>query len=308
VKTIFILTSSYDLTTDFIINKYRDLIPLFRFNLDRYEQYKVSVRNDIITISDSQNRKCYFDENTTILFRKPSLPNYELDQPVLEFCHKEIYSQLEGIIESHEGIIVDKPCKLRRANNKVLQLKLAQKVGLNVPESFITNNCSDILSNKDRLDFIIKPISIGKIVQKETSQFIQTELLDASDTLANLSYCPSYFQEYKAKDYELRITIVGDRLFPVRIDSPNNVDWRKTKKNKYSCTTIPDEITNKALMLMKELGLKFGAFDFIVNNGKYFFLEINPNGQWLWLEQKLSLNISDSLINDLLQRESCNAC
>lgn len=81
----------------------------------------------------------------------------------------------------------------------------------------------------------------------------------------------------------------------------NDVDWRiDQSNNKYELIDIPKEIKEKCLKMMDIMNLKFGAFDFIVDrNENYIFLEVNPNGQWLWLEKLLGLEISNKIINYL---------
>jgi D-alanine-D-alanine ligase-like ATP-grasp enzyme len=47
---------------------------------------------------------------------------------------------------------------------------------------------------------------------------------------------------------------------------------------------------------MAELNLEYGALDFVLTpDGRFVFLEINPNGQWLWLDDMLSLGITTAV-------------
>lgn len=297
MKKIFIVSSSFDLTCDYMINRYSASIEFFRFNLDKYDRYTVNINNRSQHISDSHGRSCSFDESTSIWFRKPTLPNFDMPKEDLEFAHKEIFTQIEGLLEGHEGAVIEKPCKLRRANNKILQMKLATQIGFIMPESHISNDRIPVLERAKIRKQIIKPISIGKILGANNTTFLQTELLDVDDDVKNLCFCPSYFQDYIRKDYEIRLTVVGEEFFGVKIESKNSIDWRKDPNNDLSLIDVPNDIKDKCLMMMNVLDIKFGAFDFIVSDGSYYFLEVNPNGQWLWLEQKLRLNISKSLIN-----------
>ena len=78
------------------------------------------------------------------------------------------------------------------------------------------------------------------------------------------------------------------------------IDWRK-KKIPFQPYLLPNEISEKCLALTQKLNLSFGAIDIIRNkNGEYIFLEINPNGQWAWLETEAGLKISDEIINFLV--------
>lgn len=229
------------------------------------------------------------------------MPIYEFEKEYIEYSYKEIYSQVEGIVESHIATVIEKPSKLRLANNKIYQIQLAKNIGFKTPQSLITNDREVVLKYSKRTRWIIKPISAGAIKRKNDTVFLQTELLKENDELHDLSYCPSYFQEYIAKDYEVRLTVVGNKFYSVRIDSPNQIDWRKSTKNRYSLIAIPVDIKEMCNALMNKLDLTFGAFDFIVKNNDYYFLEVNPNGQWQWLEQILKLDISKSILSELLK-------
>ncbi|HFL3259433.1 TPA: hypothetical protein ACG3I5_003099 [Clostridioides difficile] len=188
---------------------------------------------------------------------------------------------------------------LRQSENKVYQAKIAKKVGFEFANSSIgtsVDNINDVISSGG----IIKPLTTGKIVNGQKCELIQTSRIDTYIE-EDISLTPIYVQEYVEKYYELRITIVDDKIYPVRIDAYNIVDWRVNQEyNKYSLVDIPKNIENKCLEMLKILNLKFGAFDFIVNKKEEFiFLEVNPNGQWLWLEEILDLNISQEIVRYL---------
>lgn len=102
------------------------------------------------------------------------------------------------------------------------------------------------------------------------------------------------------KDYEVRLTIVHDECYGVKIESSNSVDWRKKNATiRYSRIKVPENIEKKCIKMMEMLNIHFAAFDFIVNDQEYIFLELNANGQWQWLEEKLNLGISDKIIEYL---------
>jgi ATP-dependent Clp protease ATP-binding subunit ClpC len=93
------------------------------------------------------------------------------------------------------------------------------------------------------------------------------------------------------------------RFQQVLVEEPTleetKIDWRK-RKIPFQPYLLPNEISEKCLALTKKLNLSFGAIDIIRNkSGEYIFLEINPNGQWAWLETEAGLKISDEIINFL---------
>jgi len=301
VKQILVITSSYDLTVDYIISKF-EALNFFRLNTDRLDEYQISFYNSRWEIIDSF-KSITNNDVKAIYYRKPVLPHLDQFNPQYHnYMHKEILTLIEGVIEQFEGNCLSKPSILKRADNKIVQLQLAEKIGLQMPLSLITNsNHSAKIFCTDKKT-IVKPISVGKLLYENKVGIIQTNYVDPSFGFKGLELAPSYFQEYVDKDYELRVTVVHDQFFPVRIETTEKVDWRKAKKGniQYFKDILPDNIKSLCLQMMRLLSLKYAAFDFIVSKGQYVFLELNANGQWAWLEQELNLSISDSIIRYLV--------
>jgi glutathione synthase/RimK-type ligase-like ATP-grasp enzyme len=303
---ILVITSSYDLTVDYVIKKFPAL-SFFRLNTDNMNLYDICISNDPFSWDIKIGKESIkLSQTEAIYYRKPSLPSLVNFSPEYHsMISKELFSFIDGLVESFNGRCLSKPSILRRADNKILQLKLAEKVGFSLPKSCITNSSSKarfFLKNHTKL-YIIKPLFVGKVTYKDGIGIIQTNLVDRSKKMNELCMAPSYFQEYCSKDYELRVTVIGQHFYSVRIDACNKIDWRKSPdKINYSVHKLPVSVKKKCLYFLDMLALNFGAFDFIVKDGKYYFLEVNANGQWGWLEEKLNLPISKSIINFLLGR------
>lgn len=125
--------------------------------------------------------------------------------------------------------------------------------------------------------------------------------------LGRLKNCPVILQPYIEKLFELRITVVGEKVFPCAIHSQNSQrtleDWRRydLSNTPHKIYPLPPNIEGLCVNLVKALELKFGCIDMIVTPDKeYIFLEINPNGQWLWIEQLTGLPISQTLAELLI--------
>jgi glutathione synthase/RimK-type ligase-like ATP-grasp enzyme len=130
-----------------------------------------------------------------------------------------------------------------------------------------------------------------------------------AERLADVRYAPSLFQPYIPKETEIRVTIVGSRVFAVELRSQEVLeakdDWRRvdSKQIKHVPHYLPTELEQKCVELVEALDLSFGAIDLILTpSNEYVFLEINPNGQWAWIQQMCpEINIRDALI-DLLEK------
>ena len=299
-KNVLIITSTIDGTIDYIIKKYNLFANFYRLNVDLLEHYSISINNSYGWIIEHCNWILCENECHSIYYRKPLLPslnNYE--QKYREMIKKDIISLINGVVDSFEGKVITKPSILRMCENKVFQLQYAKKHEIKIPFSFIgTNNEEASVFNGYKS--IIKPLTTGKIYYENSCDIFQTNLF--SKLCADISLTPIYLQEYVEKDFEVRLTIVNDAFFPVKILSDNNIDWRTHgAQNIYSLISLPEEIKIQCKNMLKDFGLIFGAFDFIVNlSGDWIFLEVNPNGQWQWLENELCLNISEEIVNYLI--------
>lgn len=293
------VTASNDLTCDYLISGFPKSI-FFRLNVDLFSTYEINVTANGFSIANAFDA---IDSKTckAIYYRKPAPENLygSLEQKYHNFAHKEAYSLVEGIVESFDGRCLSKPSIMRRANNKVVQLILAKQIGFKIPASTITNSNSSI-EKKSYTTGIVKPLSIGTVMHDGIKEFVQTNIVDESIDKAALKYAPAYFQEYIEKDFELRATFVGKNSYTVRIDSQNKIDWRKRNNEiKYSIGHLPDELYDLCLTFMDALNIDFGCFDFMVKNGEYYFLEMNANGQWAWLEKVLGNEISKGIMGYL---------
>lgn len=122
------------------------------------------------------------------------------------------------------------------------------------------------------------------------------------DIHEDISLTPVYLQNYISKQFEVRITIVERQAYPIRIDTKDPVDWRADYQNhKYTKISCPNNVIENCYQMMDAFNLMFGAFDFIVTpEDEWVFLKVNPNGQWLWLERSLGLNISQKIVEYLI--------
>ena len=293
-KNILLITSSIDKTADYIITYYPEC-SFFRFNTDHLSDYRVSISNNSWQLSHGAFNLTS-EETHSIYYRKPVFPALiGYDASSVHLIQRDIISLINGIADSFDGLVLTRPSILRKAENKVFQLLTAASCGMTVPESYIgTDNSFFTPFSHNRS--IIKPISTAKIKTSHGYDLFQTEYFEIAPD--DISVTPVYLQNYIEKQFEARVTIVGNNIFPVRIDCKNKLDWRQDyASHRYQTISLPPSIEESCKEMMKRYNLIFGAFDFIITpDEKWIFLEVNPNGQWLWLEQALSLPISNKII------------
>lgn len=280
---------------DYIISKFHDS-HFYRVNVDMLNYYNIIIKNYGWEIKSTE-WEISSKTIDSIYYRKPRLPDlFEYEEQYINMIQKDVIALIEGMVNSFEKYVLSKPHILHCCENKVYQLQQAQKVGFLVPNSTITNDlvfAQSFLTESN----IIKPLTTGKIIYNDNIEFFQTNLIKEIEQ--DISLTPIYLQNYVTKKFEVRATFVSKKVFGVKIISSNHIDWRDENAiNNYEPITLPQAIYDKCIKLMNIFKIDFGAFDFIVDdNDDWVFLEVNPNGQWLWLENELNLNISQQIIN-----------
>lgn len=189
-----------------------------------------------------------------------------------------------------------------RARSKLLQMRIARAVECATPRTYIGNDPKTVRS-------FVASCTQGAIAKSLTwyfdasGRFSFTKMItqDMLRSDAAIACSPLIYQEYIAKNFELRVTCVEQKIFAAKIFSQERhnavVDWRRDQfKVKQEAFVLPKDVERKVLSILHALDLRFGAFDFIVTpEGDYVFLEVNSSGNWLWLENSLELPVSQAI-------------
>jgi len=301
---ILIITHKEDYTSDFLIDKLNNKgIKYKRLNCEDIDKINYSIDNNLeFTFDNEYSFK-------SVWFRRTKLPlieNAKFSERV--YLQDEYEILLKNLFSVIDAKWLSEPNSIYRAENKLLQLKLAREIGFNIPKTLVTNSKVELKTfyAKNNQDIIIKPLGISRVIQDDSMTFLFTNHLKKEhiDSIEEFDLTPCLFQNRIEKDLELRITVVGENVFSAGVDSQSNIetqlDWRKSQLQFFKCK-IPTDIENKCIEIVKRLNLRFGAIDIIKDvNGNYIFLEINPNGQWAWIENQAQLPISDAIINELI--------
>lgn len=177
--------------------------------------------------------------------------------------------------------------------NKLLVLHAAREVGLLTPAFRISNSKAALKTAISDTPSITKPITDGLYLfdheQTTTGYFSYTEALAAwdLDQLPN-RISPSLVQEQILKRMELRVFFLEGRCYAMAIfsqrDEQTRVDFRRynyMKPNRSVPYRLPPDLESKIVRLFAILQLNTGSADFIVDQqGRFFFLEVNPVGQF----------------------------
>lgn len=310
---ILIVTSRSDYTADYLVLRLNELqVPYVRFNTEDFPFDALS------SLGSSQEsiylkkaaRRVDLREIESVWYRRPEGPAFptDFDYEARDFVNHECREFLLGMWRSLTCIWVNQPDKIRLSENKIEQLRRMKQMSMRVPETVITNDPSVVKDfRKNHRDVIAKTLrqSHGTLGDREYVIYTNAVLDDHLELLETIRYSPVIFQEKVEKASDIRVTVVGSELFATEIHSQENsvtsLDWRRdTLSLKHTAHNLPDEIEKQCLNLVKSYGLVFGALDLVrTPSSEYVFLELNPNGQWAWIEALTHQPIGDKLIEVL---------
>lgn len=223
------------------------------------------------------------------------------------FAQIEAERALAGLLSLPDIVWINHPHRHILANSKPAQLAAARRLGLDIPTTLITNDPDEVRAFIARSPgpVVYKCFSQGLDLPAGQAQFTGVVTARESAKLDLIRTTPGVFQHYVEKAYEVRATVVGQQIFAGRIDSQahadSQIDWRHRPFDMHpEPHVLPAEIADALLAFMREFGLLYGAFDLIVTpDGRYVFLEINPGGQYMWVEASTQLPITDALADAL---------
>jgi glutathione synthase/RimK-type ligase-like ATP-grasp enzyme len=242
----------------------------------------------------------------------PESMDPQLRKPSVEESRRTLF----GMVECLDIFHLDSPVANHRARSKSLQLKVARQVGLEIPRTLITNHAEEVRRFAATVDggVVCKMMSSFAVFDEEGQEnVVFTNLLGPEDleNLEGLELCPMTFQESIPKALELRVTLVGHEVFAASIDSQSSErathDWRRDGAemvDRWEEYDLPEAVRHKLLDLCTRLGLNYGAADLILTpDGRYIFLEVNPVGEFFWLENYPGFPISRALAEVLVEPE-----
>jgi ATP-grasp ribosomal peptide maturase len=261
----------------------------------------------------SKQEVLHLEAIKSIWYRRPThyTLHEQLPDPYRYFADGEATKGFGGVLRSLECLWVSHPDALRAASYKPRQLQYARELGLRIPRTLITNDPSAFLQFYETCQgkIISKTLNNGFIaVGGDAYHAIYTSVVSPAllQHADNVRLTAHLFQEQVEKELELRVTVIGSMVFAVAIFSQHSertrIDWRKHYPDlRYSVYALPEAISQQCLALVRHFRLVYGTIDLILTpEGECVFLELNPGGQYLWLEQETGLPLTEALIDVLV--------
>lgn len=309
-----ILTNSSDATSDYL---YRRLIDggvrCCRFDTDTaLDTLRVSCRHGDELWHWDGGRVGRGTLSAVILRRpKPLTSRIAGDPFQLRHAAGEWSECIEGLLA---GLPPDRwinhPACNASASHKIEQLRHAQQVGLRVPDWIVTTEPADAREFTSRHDYdvIVKPLASGYIERHAPAEdtLIYTSALDRSrdDLLDLLPGCPALFQSRVDKRTDVRLVVVGGSMTAVCLHAtdPGGYQRLDVRRNnmvdvEYQQVAVPESVAVAVHNMLKDYGLRFAALDFAITpNDDWVFFEVNPNGQWAWLDLVGAADIGSAFV------------
>ncbi len=308
---ILIVSTKDDYATDYIAFYLNEINASYlRLNIDQLSDFSINIDPYLPEIyGNGTNFSFRIDPGKlkSIYFRAPVFWKDQYNgnlSPDQQFSHNQWATFIQSLIIFEDVLWVNHPQKVYGAENKPYQLYKAKKLGFKTPETIITNsNEKSSISRKNTI--VIKTLGSMMLNIENKDAFIYTNIINNKELQhEDMSSAPVILQEPLIPKVDVRVTVIRDKVFAVSIkkyDQGIGMDWRLEENVEYEKIELPKNIERKCIKLTESLGLKYGGIDLIIHNNNYYFLEINPTGDWVWLINHLDLEIDKEIVKLLLE-------
>lgn len=322
-STVLVLTALEDVTADLVVSALNDReVPVVRVDpADIGRSLSFGARIDAASAAwggrlVTASREVELGEVAAVYYRRPTpysaryrhLPYQQRDFAVAEARHG-----LGGVLNNlHRARYVNHPLAVTRADFKPAQLQLAAQLGLAIPPTLVTNDAEDArkFAAEHERYIIYKPFRGLPAGEDGHAGAIWAQRVDADTFDDSLTVMPHLFQAEIPKTGDVRVTVVGPRVFASRIEAPHGaLDWRRGDWGDlvHTPVAVPGPVRGLLHSYLAECGLVFGCFDFALTGAaedplSWVFIECNPNGQWGWLPDAPA--ITEAFADTLSRKEA----
>lgn len=307
-----IVSTTIDYSTDLICYELeRRSKSYLRINRDCFSKYNIQLdinKKELYITVNSILYKITERSLKTVYFRAPvfyrNFKNYTIDEQLYRSQWSAFIRNLQ-LFDNAKWI--NFPTNTYKAENKMLQLSIAREIGFDIPKTFLSNTVPDNIDIEE--SYIVKSLDTALFYDGKKEYFTYSTIVSGNELFeSNLVQAPVIIQQYIEDKIDLRATVIDNQIFCVSITENNNSivgDWRKNPKEKlsYSKIDLPNDICDKIIKLMNKLQLNFGGIDFALVNDKYYFIEINPTGEWGWLVRSANLPIDKAIVDSIVDRK-----
>lgn len=310
---ILLLSNSTDLATDLVVAE------LIRRERSYHRIDSDLIHNDEVILDPiarvleirTRGRNIFVaaDEVESLLFRAPT---YLRESSAGRHTPEELLQRhqwtafIRSLMVFDNAVWVNHPARVYVAENKPYQLMCAARSGFEVPPTRIANNVppAELPVWNAGYRVAIKALDSFLLRVEDTDAFFYTRDVSREELgEGTLQSIPVILQRLLEPKIDIRVTVVDEMCFPIAV-TRNGAgivgDWRLQKLDAtFSPCDLPASVQEACAALMRSLHLEFGAIDLALVNGVYYFLEINPTGEWAWLVESAGMRIDEALVNRL---------
>jgi glutathione synthase/RimK-type ligase-like ATP-grasp enzyme len=229
----------------------------------------------------------------------------DLDPDVMSFAYTECHEAFTGALALLDATWVNPPHLDERAHHKPFQLATAVRVGLTIPRTLVSNSPDEA---RRFIADIAPSHTIYKTFLATEDHWRETRILrdEELSMLELVRFAPVIFQERIVAEADIRVTIVGGEMFATAIRSDPcgySLDYRMDMDAaSFTPTELPEDVKKPLRDLMRRLGIVYGAVDLLrTSEGQYIFLEVNPAGEWRFVEDRTAQPITSAMADLLIQ-------
>jgi hypothetical protein len=289
-----IWTNSQDATVDHICQRAPHWLEILRFNSDQRFDLTISNRTDVT-----------LEELDLFWHRRP----FENSDNPSSLSERIVASENEEALWNYVMQVppqkwMNFPIRNWISDKKTHQLRLAEFCGLSTPDWIVTNvlDRAKTFLEDHRWDCILKPINSGYFVDGDSVYHIYTNPTNVEKiNLTLIKDCPTLLQKRITKQFDVRsVHVNGATLFIALHGGDLDVRRDEMSTIKYEIIPAPNKVIEAYDLMMRRSELRFCTSDFVVTAAEeWFFLENNPNGQWVWMDEDLGGEVSNFFFNNV---------
>ncbi len=299
-----LITSSGDVTSDLICERLSNNV--LRVNWERWQEYDIEIHDSGFWIADKFGREISDTTLDNIIWRKPVF-EVPTEPGEVWYCFQEFKNAVQSIIS---WVRRENPCKIpidphyNTTIDKFYQLRVASRYLQVSPWAFTSQPSSKNWKSKN---WIIKSVTGKPITGTGTpAKVIYTSAVNPEELDDGWTW---FIQEKVDNDYDLTVVYLDGQQYGFVLDRNllNGLDWRQAigtplVDSSWEKVELPVELSTNIDYFMRDLGLRFGRLDLMTkdkNCQNTTFLEVNPNGQWAWLDLSGNNGLFEAVINFL---------
>ncbi|MDX3385359.1 ATP-grasp ribosomal peptide maturase [Streptomyces niveiscabiei] len=308
---VLVVTALGDVTADLVLDElYGRGVPAVRLDpaADFPHAARMSARLGQGAVTGevtTKTRRLDLSDVRSVYWRRPTPFGTPNEPPAQRFAAEQSRHGYLGVLHALPGALyVNHPARNRDAENKVLQLSTAARLGFSVPDTLVTNVPADASQfTAEHGSVIYKPVHrVHLACEDGRNRTVWVRPVQADELDDSIALCPHLFQACVPKIADIRLAMIGDEAFASRIDTiGDHLDWRQDQ-SLITCApvAVPRPVHDAARAFLHTFGLRFGAFDFALDaEGRWWFLECNPNGQWAFVDEVTTRAIASALADTL---------